>query len=416
MRTPIYTRSLFLGMCVFILCRFSVFAQLSGRDERRFDRAEKKYEALKFDEAENLLVPLSRKHPNSATIWNFLAQVQIRNYYLRSREDIIFGIARPDSSYPPGTPKRIRRDSLDRIFVKIMNDGRPSKRYFNRSVNTWREATLKCADAELPSMLLRTCILDPIPPDSSLNPAAQALFLLGEKALGKQNYADAINYYHRALQLDSLLFSARLGLGNAYYFNKEYVPAAHLFRETIRQKPLLQEPRKYLVDALYHMEEYDQAMQEAMDALIIYPEVSMFLKLQELAKRKHLNFDRHWMERVVFPNTVGDQPLNEKGDRDWMEYINGFSLVEKFCNKDGIIIQKNNLTKSNYAEVFSWEYMLKKTAPDKFSFARKMEQVGYLDCYVMLSEYHIDFNSQYQDFAKRNKERLKAYLEMLMNQ
>jgi tetratricopeptide (TPR) repeat protein len=344
-----------------------------------------------------------------------LAQTQVRNYYQRSKADMIFGLAKRDTATTPTTAATLRKDSLDRIFVRMMNDGRPSKRYFNHLVDTWREATLKCSGAELPSMLLRTFLLDCLPSDTVFNIKALPAFQLGEDALQKQNYADAIGYFKQALAADSTFFKALMDLGNAYYFKKEYVQAVTVFRQAVRLRPLLQEPRKYLVDALYHMEAFDEAQQEAINALIIYPEVSMFIKLQDVARAEHRNFDRHWTERVVFPNTVGDQPLNEKGDRDWMEYINGFSIVEKYCNKDGLIVQKNELTKTGYAEIFSWEYMLRKTPPDKFLFARKMQQAGFLDCYVMLSEYHIDFNAQYQDFAKNHPEKLKAYLEMLMS-
>jgi tetratricopeptide (TPR) repeat protein len=403
-----------LVICFFIPSQ--VYAQLVKRDARRLARAEKYYEALKFDEAEELLLPLSKKYPYSSSIWNLLAQVQVRNYYQRSQKDMIFALSRRDSSNSLSTSERTRRDSLDKIFIRLMNEGRPSKRYMDRSVNCWREATLKCADAEFPSTLLRTFLLDPVVSDIPSDSSTFVSFSSGEEAFQKQNFADAISAFEKTVTLDSTCFKAWISLGNAYYFNRDYLAASHAFRRAVSLRPGLQEPRKYLVDALYHLHSFDEAQEEAIQALIIYPETSMFLKLEEVAKARHKSFDRHWTERIVFPNTVGDQPLNEKGDRDWMEYINGFSLVEKFCNKDGIITQKNNLTKSPYAEVFSWEYMLRKTGSEKFPFARKMQQEGYLDCYVMLSEYHIDFNAQYQDFAKRNKERIKSYLELLMNQ
>jgi tetratricopeptide (TPR) repeat protein len=238
---------------------------------------------------------------------------------------------------------------------------------------------------------------------------------LGETAFQKQNYTEAIAHYQKAIDLDSVFYKAILYIGDAYYSKQDYTVATQYFRKAIELRPELLDPRKYLVDALCQMKAFQEAETEVIDALIVYPDVGLFLKLQEVAKARNKHFERHWMERGVFPNTVGDQPLNEKGDRDWMEYINGFSLIEKYCNKDGIIIQKNELTKSHYAEVFSWEYMLKKTAPDKFLFARKMQQAGYLDCYVMLSEYHFDFNAQYQHFAKHNKDRLRSYFELIMS-
>jgi len=400
-----------------LLCwQACAYAQLNKRDARRFHKAEKAYEALHLDEAEEMLLPLSKKYPYSSSIWDLLAQVQIRNYYARSQQDRIFGLARRDSGILLSSEQQQRRDSLDRIFIRLLNDGRPSRRYFLGAVDSWREATLRCSDAELPSTLLRTFLIDPALPDTSTNTTASNLFREGERALQIQNFADAIHAFEQAVTLDSGYFKAWLNLGNACYFKRDYVAASKALRHAVKLRPQLQEPRQYLVDALYHMMALEEAQEEAIQALILYPEVGMFQKLEEIAKARNKHFDRHWTARVVFPNTVGDQPLNEKGDRDWMEYINGFSIVEKYCNKDGIIITKNNLTNSTYAEVFSWEYMLRKTDPEKFAFARKMQQEGFLDCYVMLSEYHIDFNGQYQDFARNNKERIKSYLELLINQ
>jgi len=389
-------------------------AQITKHDLRKYNKARARYEQVKYDEAEKILRPLSKKYPKSAMIWNLLAQVQMNNYYKKTEADKLFSFSTSNISISGSDGPTKASDSLAGALVRILNEMKPSKIYFKNAAATWREATLKCEDAELPSMLLRTFFLD-TDHDSTPGQASIKEFNLGENAFQKQNYTEAIQHYQKAVDLDSTFYKARLYMGDAYYGKKDYVFASRYFREAVRIHPNLQEPRKYLVDALYHMQAFKEAENEAVDALLVYPDVGMFLKLEEVARAENKHFQRHWMERVVFPNTVGDQPLNEKGDRDWMEYINGFSLIEKYCDKDGIIVQKNDLTKTHYAEVFSWEYMLKKTPSDKFVFARKMQQAGFLDCYVMLSEYHFDFNAQYQHFAKQNKERLKSYVELLMS-
>jgi tetratricopeptide (TPR) repeat protein len=404
-----------------ILCLIStllmygtVNAQLTRRDMRKYNKASARYVHNKLDEAEKLLQPLSAKYPQSAAIWNLLAQVQMLNYYNKTETEKLFSFSAGNMTITGTSGEVKRNDSLTGALVSLLNDNRPSKNYLKKSSESWREATLRCEDAELPSVFLRTFFLDTTL-DTTPRQNAIKEFNMGEAAFQKQNYTDAISHYQNAIDLDSSFYKARVYMGDAYYSKQDYIVASKYFREAIRLKPNLQEPRKYLVDALYHMHAFQDAEKEAVEALLVYPDVGMFLKLKEVVKAENKHFDRHWMERGVFPNTVGDQPLNEKGDRDWMEYINGFSLIEKYCDKDGIIVQKNDLSKSHYAEVFSWEYMLKKTSSEKFPFARKMQQAGFLDCYVMLSEYHYDFNAQFQHFSKHNRERLKSYVELLMS-
>ncbi len=385
--------------------------QITHRDQKKYNKAVSKYDLTKYDEAEKILQPLCKKYPNTNFLWDVLAQVQLKNYYKKTETEKHFNFS-VTTSGKDGKSKT--NDSLAGALVRMLNSNQPSRIYFKKSVDTWREATLRCSEAEIPSMLLRTFFLDPAL-DSAVGQNALKEFNQGEQAFQKQNYNEAIVHYQKAIDLDSTFYKARLYMGDAYYGKEDYVFASRYFRDAVRLRPALQEPRKYLVDALYHMHAFQEAETEAIDALLVYPDVGMFLKLDIVAKADNKHFDRHWIERGVFPNMMGDQPLNEKGDRDWMEYINGFSLIEKYCDKDGIIVQKNDLTKSHYAEVFSWEYMLKKTSSDKFLFARKMQQAGFLDCYIMFSQYHFDFNAQYQHFAKQNRERLKSYVELLMS-
>lgn len=403
----------FCILSAYLLTLTPAWSQLSKKDVRRFTKAQKRYEAVRYDEAEKLLTPLCKKYPGNSQVWDLLAEVEMMNYYKKSDSDLGLAFSRSTIAVKNRDKDMTVNDTLTASLIRLLNQNLPSQAYFRKAVNNWREATLRCEDAELPSLFLRTFLLDP-PPDTSGVTQANLAFHLGENEFQKKNFTEAITHYNEAVALDSTFYKAKLFMGDAYYNKRDFSEASRIFREAIHLRPHLQEPRKFLVDALLQMEAYDEAGQEAIDALIIYPEVSMFLKLQEILNLHHKNFTRHWSERKVFPNTMGDQPLNEKGDRDWMEYINGFSLIEKFCNKDGVIVKTNELTKSHYAEVYSWEYMLSKTSSDKFPFARKMQQAGYLDCYVMFSLYHIDFNPQYQHFARHNKERLKSYVEMLM--
>lgn len=389
----------------------SALAQLNKREVRKFKKAKARYEAARYEEAESLLRPLCSKHPNFAETWDLLSQTQLMIYYGISEAYPVYTLAEPDS-IAKADPVR---DSLTRVFVGQMNAQLPSRIYLRQAENTWREATLRCETAAWPSLLLRNFLLEPAMYDSTDNPDARMEFQQAETAFQAQNYNEAIRHYRLVTSLDPHYYHAWLYLGDSYLRKKEYREAVGAFRELVKLFPDRIEPRKYLAESLSGMEDYEGAKKELIDALILYPDAGLFSKLGQIAAIQNKRFDRHWTERMVFPNTVGDQPLNEKGDRIWMEYINGFSLIEPFCNKAGIIVKKNERTTTLYAEVFSWEYMLRKSSQDEFPFARRMQQAGYLDCYALFSEYHIDFREQYAHFARNNKEKLKSYIEMLMN-
>ena len=55
--------------------------------------------------------------------------------------------------------------------------------------------------------------------------------------------------------------------------------------------------------------------------------------------------------------------------------------------------------------------MIQNSKADELLFAKKMENLGYLDCYVFISEYHFDLYNQYIVFARNNKEKIKTYIE-----
>jgi tetratricopeptide (TPR) repeat protein len=379
-----YIRS--LTVCYFLLfgsCCVQSQPSLNPFDRWHFKRAKKAYAIQKYSKAENLLLPLTVKYSSHQAIWNLLSQVELLIYYERKSSDLEYQVTRTGNPADTSESQLQKNDSLTRILLKLMNSNPASVPFLRKAEDLWRLATLRCERASTASVILRTFFIDPPDLYQQLPPKALAEFNLAENDHVKQNHTQAIQHYQQALAIDSSFYEAQVGLGSVLFESGAYVTACSRFREAIRLQPNLQEPRKCLVNTLLNMGAWAEAQQEAMDALILYPDAGLFVKLEEAAKAQNKQFNRHWLERQVLPNTMGDQPLNEKGDRDWMEYINGFSLIEKHCNKEGIVVQKNQYTQTHYAEVFSWEYMLSKTALDKFEFARKMQQAGYLDCYVL---------------------------------
>ena len=50
-----------------------------------------------------------------------------------------------------------------------------------------------------------------------------------------------------------------------------------------------------------------------------------------------------------------------------------------------------------------------------FQFARAMDKLGYLDCYVFVSLFHQDLYGQFADFSVNNMARIKEYFFILIN-
>jgi len=46
--------------------------------------------------------------------------------------------------------------------------------------------------------------------------------------------------------------------------------------------------------------------------------------------------------------------------------------------------------------------------------ARKMQEAGFLDCYVLVTCYHIDFYDQYLDFVTKNKAKVVDYYKKFL--
>jgi hypothetical protein len=98
----------------------------------------------------------------------------------------------------------------------------------------------------------------------------------------------------------------------------------------------------------------------------------------------------------------------------WKFYREAKSKIEPFCDDNGVIIKQTELTKQHYMEAYCWEHMLANTKDEQFDFARKAMDGGYLDCYTLVSLYHISLHKQFKYFAKNNGPKIKDYFDLLL--
>ena len=194
--------------------------------------------------------------------------------------------------------------------------------------------------------------------------------------------------------------------GDSYYFKGDYDNAVTWFEKAIKMRPKELEPRKYIVDAYMEQRKDEKAYDECVSAILVHPDIGMFMRMETVAKHLGKTFDRHWVTRDYEPN----KSLEVPADSPWKYYYDAKKNIAQYCDENGVITKENSLTKQKYSEAYCWEYMLQNTTDSRFSFAKKMMDAGYLDCYVLVSMYHINLNGQYKNLVEKDSDKIKKYI------
>lgn len=379
---------------------FSVFlhAQLSSKEMAKVEQSKALYNQEKYDKAVSKLEPVLLKHETSGELWMLMIHYRKARYELQEEKE--------KQKMVKDLTNALTRGKSATIYV----DNSLSKRYMGEYLGSCRRATL-CADNQvMASIILRSVYIDE-PVDTAIKEDAVKKFNEAEKEFAAENYHKAAGLYREALAIDSTYYKAGLYLGDSYWKDRQPEQAVRYYKRAAETHPHQLEPHKYLADAYYTMNEYEKSYAECIEALLIHPDVDMFNKLSKAAAQLGHSFDRHWMSRMYSTN---DPEINQGpiAELPWNYYREAKSLIAPFCNSKGIIEKTNTLTKEKYMEAFCWEYMLSRTSdnPGEFEFARKMQKAGQLDCFVLLSMYHIGVNDQYTHLVKANPEKLREYI------
>lgn len=281
------------------------------------------------------------------------------------------------------------------------------------------ELLSKCKEAGLYSQcptatqLLRNYLIDYYP-DENITEKALEEFNEAEGFFGKKDYANSKLHYANALKVQANFYKAHVYLADSYWYLGELDSSIVYFRKAIQMHPDLLEPRKYLVDVLGSAKRYEEAQKECIEAICIYPDQSMFMKLADIAKRQGKKYNDVWIKHGTTINQIDDANNKTKAKNQyWSDYKKAIKDIGKYCNDKGVIVKSNSLTNSDFLEVYSWEKMLNenKKLPHELLFAKKMQDENFLDCYVLISEFHFDLYPQYSEFVKGNKAKIKTYIE-----
>ncbi len=393
---------------LFIMISVSFGFSQSGDLEKRLKKVDGLIEKNKLEKAGERLEGILVDYSYYGKGWDLLSKIRRKEWQDSQSMDSFMKGAFTVTVEGGGDKES---DELANSLVSLLNEMRPSLVAYDTYIYTLRMATLKSNTAYYSAILLRNEKVVVVV-DTNLTEKASAYFEEGEKAFHNKNYHKAALNYQKAVEEQPNFYKARLYLGDSYYFTGDYMEAIEKFKLAKDQFPNMLEPRKYLVDAYAKEGLYPNCLEEAIRAFTVYPDISMYAKLKDAAVLSGKNIELEWTQRACFPNTMKSthsQILIEDEKSAWFYYQSSKVKLKEYCDENGKVSKENGWTKAKYLEVFSWEQMIEHSAEDELLEAKKMQELGYLDCYVLVTCFHQDFYNQYTDFAVNNEEKIIEY-------
>ncbi len=393
---------------ILIFFMFSVVrvnAQLDKQSIKELRKAEKLYKKKKFEKSADLVKAVLRKYPVNAKLWKSYQDILYDNYKHNYKPELNFSVTSESED-----------DSLNKALSAILKQTfeLPKTKY----LNAVRDADLYQPYDAQSSIFLRNYFIDKgYYSDSAISEKSKAYFKKGEGEFGAKNYEKAITYYQKALKEDSTNYKAFLYTGDCYYLMEYYGKAAEYFRQASLLQPNLIEPVKYLCDALSNKGENAKAIEVAKQALLIYPDATMFIKLHNLLEKEgRKELDLNWVLRLCNVSTK----VKEFGRENFFEeklhfvhYENALEDVGDSYDLNGILKPDADKKLDNYLEVYCWKRMLEKTEYvdlPALDYAREMNDKGLLEPYLFINMFNVDLYPQYKDYVSKNKDLLTKYI------
>jgi hypothetical protein len=230
------------------------------------------------------------------------------------------------------------------------------------------------------------------------------------------NFPEATQLVEEILNQKEDIFPALLLAGDLYYMMGKDSMAQKKYAKAVMLFPHKSEGYARLAELNYHKGKYTHAAARIIEAIMVYPQHAYWRFLEMVLQKTGREFNRQWIRREVFPATTSRvfEEIVAKEKTPWWHYQAAKMDVYGYFDTKGIG-RPNEKTNERYLEVYTWKRMLDKTGFDKFLFARAMNLIGYLDCYVLISLFHHDVYGQFADLVKRNPEKVKKYFYILIN-
>lgn len=292
----------------------------------------------------------------------------------------------------------------------------PYEPYKQDFIRNCRLATLQFFPVDSASGYLRQFLVDSLDPDADAPEAARSLYEQGLEEMAGANPALAAPLFEKALALHPTYYMASLKLGDAWYSMNRDTAAIRMYKKASELNPLRPEAWEKLAMSFYQRGEYTVAASHILDAIIAYPQQHYFSILQRIVSKTGQEFDLQWIPREVYPATTTHtwEEIVVDDKSPWWHYQAAKMEVYSYFDSVGTV-RPNDKTKEKYLEVYCWKKMLNNSSRKHFQFARAMEKMGYLDCYVFITLFHQDLYSQFANFSVDNMQRIKEYFFILIN-
>lgn len=292
----------------------------------------------------------------------------------------------------------------------------PYEPYKHDFIQNCRLATLKLFNVDSASAYLRQFLVDKSDQDYPVPDEVKNFYEQGLEELAGANPALAAPLFEKALAIYPTHYMGMLKLGDAYYIMNRDTAAIRLYKKASELNPIRPEAWEKLSMSLYQRGMYEEAAASIIEAIIAYPQQHYFTILKRIVQKTAADFNLQWIPREVYPLTTAHvwEEIIADDKSPWWYYQAAKQDVYSYFDSLGML-KPNDKTKEKYLEMYAWKNMLKNSSRKQFQFARAMDKLGYLDCYVFISLFHQDLYDQFADFSVNNMARIKEYFFILIN-
>lgn len=292
----------------------------------------------------------------------------------------------------------------------------PYEPYKHDFIQNCRLATLKLFNVDSASAYLRQFLVDKSDQDYPVPDEVKNFYEQGLEELAGANPALAAPLFEKALAIYPTHYMGMLKLGDAYYIMNRDTAAIRLYKKASELNPIRPEAWEKLSMSLYQRGMYEEAAASIIEAIIAYPQQHYFTILKRIVQKTAADFNLQWIPREVYPLTTAHvwEEIIADDKSPWWYYQAAKQDVYSYFDSLGML-KPNDKTKEKYLEMYAWKNMLKNSSRKHFQFARAMDKLGYLDCYVFISLFHQDLYDQFADFSVNNMARIKEYFFILIN-
>ena len=329
--------------------------------------------------------------------------------------DLALGEGVDGEGFHIGKKLKQEEDELAAIDYKVLKE---------ELIQNCRLATLKHFDADSASHFLRMLLVDTVDYDAPLKEDELTAYEDAYVLFRQKDYTRCAQSLEKIVSMHPKHFYAQLLLGDACYRMGLDSPTYQRYRYISLEWPDRPEgferlSRYYTAKGLFK-----DAAANIIEALLVYPELQYWEQLGLILSKSGRKFDPHWISRAVYPIKTDKnyETIIAKKESPWVHYQQAKTVLYSYATPDGLL-RENEISDYRYLELYGWMSMLVRSLDMKekdkskinFQFARSMDKMGFLDCYVFITLFHHDVYEAYRDFVKRYPKKAHDYFYVLLN-